>query len=452
MSSNLRQELRPVACVLLSVGDELVSGLTVDRNSAWLSRSLAAAGVRVTAHATVADDQPAIERAISEAATRADLLIITGGIGPTRDDLTREALAAVMGRRVIEDAAWIAHMEAMFHARRREMKAGNRKQAGLPEGARLLWNPVGTAAGVAATLQDQNRESETAVFVLPGVPKEMRAMFEQHVAPWVEKQVEQRGGLVIRSRAVHTFGIGESDLAARLDDLLQRRGEDENLQVGTTASGGIVSLRAYARAAGEAEARKLLDAVETRVRQELGDLVVGVDEETLPGAVAKLLQDHPRQPVVSLAESCTGGWIAKLITDLPGSSDYFHRGYVTYSNAAKHELLGVPWEALNEYGAVSLPVVEAMAGGARETQGHGIALAVSGVAGPGGGTGEKPVGTVCIALAAPGGDVGSAKPYVFSRQFRFSGDREMVRLRSAYMALMLLRLHLLGRDLEAMPL
>lgn len=446
MSSESPPFAGPLSCVLLSVGDELVTGLTTDTNSAWISRRLSAVGVRVVAHATVGDDQPTIERAIREAAEKAEILVITGGIGPTPDDLTREALAGVMGAGLVENPGWIAQMEQMFEERGRQMKPGNRKQAGVPEGAELLWNPVGTAAGIVAKI------GECRVYSVPGVPREMEAMFDDHIVPWVGRRVEERGGQVIRTRAIHTFGIGESDLAARLDALLRRGGDDAPLQVGTTASRGVVSVRAYARFGGEAEAYETLDTVEKQVREALGELVFGVDDESLPDAVARLLRDHPRQPIVSLAESCTGGLIAKLLTDIPGSSAHFHRGFVTYSNAAKNEILGVPRELLNECGAVSGPVVEAMARGARTREGHGIALAVTGVAGPGGGTSEKPVGTVWIALAAPGKNIDPADPYVFSRRFVFPGDRETVRLRSAYMALTLLRFHLLGQDLAELPL
>ena len=419
---------------LLSVGDELLSGLTVDTNSAHLSRELAGLGVRVVGHATVGDDQPTIEAAVRDAAGRAELLVVSGGIGPTPDDLTREALANVIGTEVVEDAAWVAQMEKMFAERGRTMRPGNRKQAGVPGGATMLWNPVGTAAGVRATV------GGCTVFVVPGVPKEMRAMADRHLVPWVRGQMETRGGKVIKARAVHTYAIGESDLAARLGDLL-RRNASETMRVGTTASRGVVSVRAYATAATEAEAVAALDGVEKQVRGELGDLVFGTDGQTLAEAVFDALRGRADRPVVATAESCTGGLIATLLTDVAGSSEHFHRGFVTYSNAAKTELLGVPASLIERHGAVSGPVVEAMARGARPA--GGVSISVSGVAGPGGGSDDKPVGTVYLALAADG--------LTFSRRFSFPGDRETVRLRSAYMALTLLRFHLLGHDLNELP-
>jgi nicotinamide-nucleotide amidase len=430
-----------IRAFILSIGDELTAGLTVDTNSARFSHDLAGIGIRTVGHATVGDDQPAIERTIREAAGRCELLLISGGIGPTPDDLTREALAAVLGRELVIHDAWVEQIRRIWSKRNREMPEGNRKQAGAPRGTDLLDNPVGTAAGVGADVDG------CRLFVIPGVPKEAFAMLDRHVLPWARVRVRETGGNVIRTRALHTFGMGESDLAERLGDLLERGRLGDHLDVGTTAARGVVSVRIYARCPGEPEACDALDGVEARVRERLGDLVFGVDDQDLPQSVARTLRDHPRQPIVSLAESCTGGLIAKLLTDVPGSSAHFHRAMVTYSNAAKIELLGVPREIINEHGAVSEPVAKAMAAGARVVEGHGIALSVTGVAGPGGGSEAKPVGTVCLGLAAPSGDP-AHPPYTFARTWRFHGDREMIRLRSAYMALTLLRLHLLGHDLE----
>ncbi len=427
---------------VLSVGDELISGLTVDTNSAWLSLRLAEAGIRVVGHATVGDDQPAIERAIAGSSAEVDLLIVTGGIGPTPDDLTREALAAVMGAPLVEHPEWTQRMEAFFRERGRVMQPGNLKQATIPEGAKLLWNPIGTAAGIEADFVHPGRPGARAtcrVIVLPGVPAEMRAMYDQHVHGWAQRQSQERGGRVMRMRALHTIGLGESDVAARLDDLLRRRAEEEGLQVGTTASRGIVSIRAYA--VGEpARAEALLDEAEAEARRALGPAIFGRDDQTLPEVVGDLLRADPRRPVVTVAESCTGGLLARLITDVPGASDYFDQGFITYSNEAKSRLLGVPAALIARHGAVSEPVAEAMAVGALQRRGSerpGVALAISGVAGPGGGTDEKPVGTVCIALASTfgSGDV---------RTHRFPGDRALIRRRSADTALAMLRTHLLG--------
>jgi nicotinamide-nucleotide amidase len=281
----------------------------------------------------------------------------------------------------------------------------------------------------------------------------MKAMFAQHVRPWLREETGRRGGQVMRTLSLHTFGVGESDIAARLGDLLSRRPEAQGLQVGTTASGGIVSIRAYAAGATGAEAEQKLSAVESAARQKLDELIFGRDGETLAEVVGRMLREHPRRPVLRVAESCTGGLLGKLITDVAGSSSYFDRGWITYANEAKTDMLGVPANLISRQGAVSEEVASAMAAGALIAGGvpegrGGVAVSISGVAGPGGGTPQKPVGMVCIGLAtrglAGGGDAGL---FVSARTFYFVGDRDLIRQRSAMMALAMLRYHLLGIEM-----
>ncbi len=265
-------------------------------------------------------------------------------------------------------------------------------------------------------------------------------MFARDVLPHVQAA---GGGAVILSRTLHTFGMGESNVA----DLLKAHGNlmrrDRNPSVGTTVSEGVVSLRLNARFPSADQAGRELAATEAACRAALGELIYGQDEETLPAVVARMLFEDPtaqkRAPAVATAESCTGGLLAKYLTDIPGSSRYFRQGYITYQNEAKTNLIGVPPPLLAEHGAVSEPVAEAMARGAQSHSGAAFVLAITGIAGPDGGTPTKPVGTVCIALATP--------QDVQVRTFVFSGDREMVRDRSAKMALTLLRFQLLGKSL-----
>lgn len=263
---------------------------------------------------------------------------------------------------------------------------------------------------------------------MPGVPKEMKIMFARDVLPHLR---EASGGAVILSRTLHTFGLGESAIAERLGDLMRR---DRNPSVGTTVSSGIVSLRINARFASNAQARKELAETEAACRAALGSLVYGQDDQQLQEVIGRLLKT--RSETVSTAESCTGGLLGKMITDVPGSSAWYGYGWVTYANNAKEQLLGVSSDLLARHGAVSEPVVLAMAAGARARANSTYALAISGIAGPDGGTPAKPVGTVCIALAHPAGAA--------ARTFLFPGDREFIRDRSARMALTLLRFHLLG--------
>src|SRR5580698_5874288 len=237
--------------IILSIGDELVLGQTVDTNSAWLSQQLAAAGVPVLAHATIGDDQVATERAIVELSVRCDLLLISGGIGPTEDDLTRQALAAVMNAPLEENAQWITELHKFFEARGRVMPPINRIQAMIPRGARMIFNTAGTAAGIAAKL-----DNGCHVFCTPGVPKEMKVMFTRDILPHVQQAA---GGAVILSRTLHTFGLGESAVAEKLGDLMRR---DRNPSVGTTVTGGIVSLRVNARFSSLGDAERELAATE----------------------------------------------------------------------------------------------------------------------------------------------------------------------------------------------
>lgn len=431
---------------ILSVGDELVLGQTVDTNSAWISQQLAAVGCDVAAHATVPDDLDAIRRAVARFAGECDFLIVSGGIGPTEDDLTRQALAAVMATPLELNETWLARLHEFFDKLGRPMPETNKVQAMIPRGARMIENTNGTAAGIDATLgvAASGHPRECRVFVMPGVPKEMKAMFTRDVLPHVSART---GGAVILSRTLHTFGMGESWVAENLGPQMMR---GRNPSVGTTVSHGIVSLRINARYPSRDEAQRELDAATRACEAALGDLIYGADNVTLAAVVAGLLA--PARKTVATAESCTGGLLAKMLTDVPGSSDYFTQGWVTYSNLAKHERLGVSTEMLNVYGAVSEPVVTAMARNARRLAKTDYALSISGVAGPGGGSAAKPVGTVCIALASQlkpdlRGDARYFDSAVTARTFTFPGDREMVRDRSAKMALTMLRFQLLGKPL-----
>ncbi len=430
--------------IILSIGDELTLGQTVDTNSAWLSAQLASVGCAVAAHLTVPDDQPAIEQAMEESVGRCDVLIVTGGLGPTEDDLTRQALAAVMREPLELNERWLAQLEKFFKRLGRTMPQTNRIQAMIPRGATMIFNTCGTAAGIDASYISGDQKNVCRIFVMPGVPKEMKAMFARDVLPHVEKM---GGGAVILSRTLHTFGLGESAVAEKLGELMKR---GCNPSVGTTISGGVVSVRINASFGSEPEARRQLEETERACRDALGNLVFGADEETLQQAVARLLVEQKK--VVSTAESCTGGLLAKMLTDVPGSSAYYQRGWITYANEAKQDLLLIEPELIAEHGAVSERVVSMMALGAlslyKLESDYGVAI--SGIAGPTGGSPQKPVGTVCIAVAwvRPDRSLESLGPdEVVARTFNFPGDREMIRDRSAKMALTMLRYRLMGREL-----
>lgn len=411
--------------VILSIGDELVLGQTVDTNSAWMSQQLAAIGCPCLAHLTVADDQKMIELAIREIAPRCDVLLVSGGLGPTEDDLTRQALAGVLGVPLEMNPTWITKLESFFRARNRPMTPSNRIQAMLPVGSRMIDNTCGTACGMAATVGD------CQVYVVPGVPHEMKAMFTLDILPHL---TACSNGAVILSRTLHTFGLGESMVGERLGKLMDRT---RNPSVGTTVSGGIVSLRINARFPSIEQAQRELEATDVQCRQALGDLIYGQDGISLQEVVGKMLADQ--RQTVATAESCTGGLLAGMFTDVPGSSAYFRQGWVTYTNDAKMQQLGVRPETLEKYGAVSEQTVCEMAQGARNAAGTDFALSISGIAGPDGGTPEKPVGTVCVGLAHAGG--------VRACRIIHTGTRDLVRDRACKTALTLLRYHLMGKEL-----
>ncbi len=413
--------------IILSIGDELVLGQTVDTNSAWLSQQLAAVGVAIEGHATVSDDQAAIERAIRDALPRCDVLIISGGIGPTPDDLTRQALAAVMNEPLEMSAQWLSTLQKFFTDRGRVMPEINRIQAMIPRTARMIDNTAGTAAGIDAVVR--HAAGTCRVFVMPGVPKEMKTMFQRDVL----SHLRGGGAGAILSRTLHTFGLGESAVAERLGDLMKR---DRNPSVGTTVSGGVVSLRVNSRFTNVDQAQEQLERTAQECRAALGDLIYGCDEQTLPGVVADLLASSPDDLDVTTAETGTGGLLSAMLTEHPAVARYCKRGWIAAAPQAIGELLGVPPELLAEKGWVSEAVALEMARVARGRARSDFALAI---AGPDESAPADRAGIACIALEDSAGSQ--------VRTFNLFGDRSMIRDRAAKMALTVLRFRLMGRKL-----
>ena len=409
--------------IIIAIGDELLSGVTVDTNSAYLARELALRGIETIAHRTVGDNEGAISSAIAVAAEQARIVFVTGGLGPTKDDLTRQGMARAMGGRLHLDEGCLAEIEAFFVHRGRQMAEVNRIQAMIPAGADPLPNVVGTAPGIAGRL------GRADIFVMPGVPVEMRQMFADSVRPRLG-----RTGISITQRLLHTYGTGESDIGSMIADLMVER--DGAVTVGTTVSGGLVSVRVTARGSDDDEAARFADAVVADVRGRLGTFVVGAEAVTMAPAVGHLLAG--RRETLATAESCTGGMIGQMITDTPGASAYYVGGIVAYANEVKTAELGVGAELLADEGAVSEPVAEAMALGCLRRFASDWAVSVTGVAGPAGGTDAKPVGLVYIALAgARGCDV---------HRHVFPGPRRQIRRRTATAALNHVRLALLEAE------
>lgn len=427
---------------ILTIGDELLRGEIVDSNKARIAERLLLLDVECRHQVSVLDDPADMEDAFRRAAQRSDLVLVSGGLGPTRDDLTTEVLARTFDRKLELDDASLAEIEAFFARVGREMADVNRKQAYFPTGADVLPNPIGTAPGFAL-------EAGGAVFyVMPGVPRELDKMMDEQVLPRVEARQstirreadEPRSKpRVVRATLLRTFGMGESTLEAELRDLA--RGGDVDLGFRTSFPDNFLRPFARANTAEEADAR--IAEVVRAISARLGPIVYGIGHETMESVTGELLAKAELS--VATAESCTGGLIAERITDVPGSSVYFNGGVVAYSNAAKASLLDVPTSLLESHGAVSEPVARAMAEGARRRFDSDIAVATTGISGPGGGTPGKPVGLVWIAIARDG--IGPDACGTHADSFVFPVDRSRHRQLTAQVALDWIRRSLIGAEL-----
>jgi nicotinamide-nucleotide amidase len=410
---------------ILATGEEIRTGILIDSNSAHIAQRLQDIGVGVQRHTAVGDDLDVLALVLSEIARRCDVAVVTGGLGPTIDDLTAAAAAQAAGVRLICDRAALESIEAFFAARNRPMNASIRKQALLPERAACLVNPVGTAPGFRLTI-DRCR-----FFFLPGVPFEMRRMLEDHVIPQIiDLQGDKRRFYL--SKTVSVFGLTESITGEQLADLPTVFPE---IQLGLRAKFPEIQVKLYAGGVEETHLRERLEEAARWVTQRLGDKVFSDREKPMEEVIGSLLRNANAS--VAVAESCTGGLIAHLLTDVAGSSDYFLLSAVTYSNASKVSVLHVPETVLKTYGAVHEETAKAMAEGARQLGAATFGLATTGIAGPSGATSGKPVGTVCIGLATP--REATARRFQFSYQ-----DRLMNKKMFAMTALDLLRRELLG--------
>jgi len=409
---------------ILCIGTELLLGNITNGNARWIAEQLAALGVPHHRQGVVGDNRERLIAEVLSASTRCRVLITTGGLGPTPDDLTTEAIAAAFATPLVEHPQVWADIQARLAARGRPCAASNRRQAFLPEGAALLPNPTGTAPGMI-----WSPRPGFTILTFPGVPSEMRAMWQATAAPWLSNAGLADG--VFASRMLHFWGVAESNLAEQMADLL----EAANPTVAPYAGSGEVKLRITARAASADGAEALLEPVEAEIRARTGALCFGVDDDSLASVVLELLRR--RGQTLAVAESCTGGGLGAALAAVPGASDVFVGGVIAYANAVKQGVLGVSPELLETRGAVSDPVAQAMAQGARRATGADWALAITGVAGPGGGTEQKPVGLVHIAVAGPNGCVSEGIRFGSSR------GRSWIQTLSAGEALNRLRLALL---------
>ena len=414
-------------CEILSTGDEVLTGQIADTNTAFLSDQLGSLGFVVARHTTVGDDRAMLAAAFRELGARADVVLCTGGLGPTLDDLTTEVAAEVLGVPLKLDDAALAYMEGLWKVRGRPMPENNRKQALIPEPGELLPNPIGTAPGFTVKID------RAWFFFKPGVPREMKRMFAEQVRPRIEALRAEPA--VYEVRVLRCFGLAEVRLERGPRGPVSGGGFAPNprarfpgVKLGFRAHFPEIQIKLTVKGPDAASARGLLDAAEAEVRSRIGAHVfsTGASMEEVVGE--GLRRD---KATLAAAESCTGGLVSQMMTEVAGSSDYFDRGFVTYTNQAKMDMLGVSEEILREHGAVSEPCAQAMAEGARARARTTYAVSITGLAGPGGGTPDKPVGLVFVGLATP--------DHTVVRRLRWPGQRQQIRAISAMVALDLLR-------------
>lgn len=406
---------------ILTIGDEILTGHTVDTNACWLAAELTAIGLTVLYQTSVGDDLETMETAIRMALKRADVVIATGGLGPTDDDLTKRAIVKVFKRNLIFHEDILKDLTSRFAARGIVMPAINQNQALLPQGAKFFPNKLGSALGICIA------ESDHHFVALPGVPKEMKQIVTDEVIPYLKSLYSSQAVTVLKLR---TTGVPESKLAELIGPELKL---EPGVRLGYLPHYGGTDLRVLATGSTQAEADEKADRLAAIIERTCEQYIYGRNDDTLEGVVGRLLID--RDAKLAVAESCTGGQLGMVITSVPGSSGYFLGGVLAYSNAVKKSLLGITDEILNTHGAVSEECAIAMAAGARSLLGADYALSITGIAGPEGGSDKKPVGTVWIGLAAP--------KHVIARSYRFGVDRQINRTRASYAALELLRREIL---------
>ncbi len=406
---------------LLTIGSEILSGSTLDTNSAWISQRLLGLGITVVRRTSVPDDPSLLVPAIQEAMGRSRLILTTGGLGPTADDITLAAVADATDRPLILHPEIAAAIRRFYSRRRRRLQQDALRQAYLPQGASALANPLGTAPGVWLEMDS------SLIISLPGVPMEMRALMEHAILPRLSRL---KGRPCVASIVLRTAGLVELEL----QHLMEKIGVPANVQVGYYPHLRAVDLRLSATARTPAAAEKQIRSLCSQLRKALGPAIYAADEEKMESIIGRLLVKRRR--TLGVAESCTGGLVCARLTDVPGSSRYFRGGAIVYANELKTCLLGVSDAVLKKYGAVSGQTAAAMASGVRRATESSIGLSITGIAGPGGGSASKPVGLVYIGLA----DGKNAR----TERHQFFGSREMIKGQAAQMALNALRLHLLG--------
>jgi nicotinamide-nucleotide amidase len=406
---------------ILAVGTELLMGQTANTNAQYISARLPDVGIGVYYHSVVGDNPDRLKECLRLALSRCDFVVMTGGLGPTKDDLTKETVAAVMNRRLIPDQETLDKLKNFFARLNRPMTENNLKQADMPEGSIIIRNNNGTAPG--CIIEEQNK----TVIMLPGPPSEMKPMFEETVIPFLQK----RSSVRIVSKFLRIFGIGESAMEDLIKDLIENQ---SNPTIAPYVKEGEVTVRITASYPKDGVHEDIISPVEEEIKKRLGNKVYNSEDKGMSETVAHMLMIS--STTIAIAESCTGGLISTMLTDVPGISSVFNRGIITYSNESKVANLGVKMDTLNQFGAVSRETAIEMACGIRTLSGTDLGLSITGVAGPDGGTAEKPVGLVYIALAGKDG--------VDCKEFKLWGNRNRIRRLAALNAFDMVRRKLIS--------
>ncbi len=409
---------------IIGIGTEILLGKIVNTNSAYLSKKLAEAGIDCYFHTTVGDNQNRLFSALEQALSRADIIITTGGLGPTVDDITLDIVSRVLTSPLVYKKEIANLINTHFKRRRIKMPKDNLRQAYIPKNAKWFKNSAGTAPGILA------KTGKKTLIALPGPPREMQPMFEQYILPFIKKSLNSK--YVIISRTLKTTGLAESQLHEKIKSFLEISG---SVTVGIYAHPSQVDLKITAKAKNAKSAKKMIDSVEKKLRAKLKHLVFGVDEKTLEQEVVRLLKKN----TLAVAESCTGGLVSNRLTDVPGVSKNLLLSIVAYSNKAKTELLDISEKALKLHGAVSAETAKKMAANIRKLSNADIGISTTGIAGPSGSGRNKPVGLVYIALSSAG--------KIMVKKRYFAGTRRIIKYRSSQAALDMLRLHLLNNKL-----
>jgi len=407
-----------ISCTVICIGNEILLGHINNTNAQYISQYLTNIGIKTSLHVSIPDDHQTISSSIRKSLLDSDIVVLTGGLGPTVDDITLECISMALNKKLIFNKKVAAHIRSHFKKRKLKMPKNNLRQALIPEGAKYILNNIGSAPGLIICV------GKKVLIALPGVPFEMQDMIEKSVTPYLKKHFLP--DLIIKSHVIKITGLAESVVNEKIEDILKIGG---NVQMGIYPHPGEISVKITVTDKSANKVNSTINKIEKNIKSRLGYYIFGYDNEKLEQVIGKLLLK--KKKTLSIAESCTGGLLADRITDIPGSTKYFQIGVVTYSNESKNKVLNIPIETIKEHGAISRQVANLMAKNVRLLGRSDIGIGISGIAGPTGGTKKKPVGLVYISL--------STKDKTLCKEFRFLGQRNIIKFKATQAALNMLR-------------